>query len=119
MKLGAKRVRDVLIDQAIHGIPERVTIGKDTVVERRRFNHRTMIWVLQHHMPHLYPSGSTTQRRGWRARPEPSIEQVRESIMTKLNAIERVRMREIAADPAKRAAYELLEGPTEWPAAAG
>lgn len=63
--IGARRVRDVFIDQNIHGIPERVVIGKDIVVERRRFNHRSMMWVLQHHLPHDYPGGSTTQRGGW------------------------------------------------------
>ena len=112
--IGARRVRDVLIDHAIHGIPERVLIGKDTVVERRRFNHRTMIWVLQHHMAELYPGGSTTQRRGWGAEPEPDIETVRQTILDRIEAMERHRMREIAADPAKRAAWELLNGPRDW-----
>jgi hypothetical protein len=62
--VGAQRVRDVLIDHSVHGIPERLVIGKDKVVERRRFNHRSMMWILQHHLPHLYPGGSTTHRGG-------------------------------------------------------
>jgi hypothetical protein len=126
--IGARRVRDVFIDQNIHGIPERVVIGKDVVVERRRFNHRSMIWVLQHHLPDLYPGGSTTHRRGWGGRwgghgpgleDEPDIEQVRQEVLDKVAAIERHDMRIIAADPAKRAAWELLHGPRDWEADGG
>lgn len=85
--LGAQRVRDVLIDQAIHGIPERVLVGKETVVERRRFNHRTMIWVLQHHMPEDYPGGSTTHRGGWgKEAPEPA-EAVRARLEEKMRIL--------------------------------
>lgn len=84
--VGARRVRDVLIDQAVHGIPERVVIGKDKVIERRRFNHRTMIWVLQHHMPDEYPGGSTLDRAA--AAPEEPIETVRARVLAQLDAIE-------------------------------
>ena len=118
--IGARRVRDVFIDQNIHGIPEKVVIGKDVVVERRRFNHRSMMWVLQHHLPDLYPGGATTHRRGWgrgwgyAAPDEPPIEEVREEILKRVDAIERHEMRAIAADPAKRAAWELLHGPRDW-----
>ncbi len=114
--IGARRVRDVFIDQNIHGIPEKVVIGKDVVVERRRFNHRSMMWVLQHHLPDLYPGGATTHRRGWgyAAPEEPPIEEVREEILKRVDAIQRHEMRAIAADPAKRAAWELLHGPRDW-----
>lgn len=119
--IGARRVRDVLIDHSVHGIPERVVIGKDVVVERRRFNHRSMMWLLQHHLPDLYPSGSTTHRRGWGApkpweREEPDIEEVRQQVLDKVAAMRRHRMRAIAADPDKRAAWELLNGPRDWEA---
>jgi len=126
--IGARRVRDVFIDQNIHGIPERVVIGKDVVVERRRFNHRSMIWVLQHHLPDLYPGGATTHRRGWgrgwgaagasgrEEGAEPAIDEVRRDVLGRVAAMERHRMRAIAADPAKRAAWEVLHGPREWEA---
>ena len=84
--IAATRVRDVLIDQAIHGVPERVLIGKDKVVERRRFNHRTMIRVLQHHMPDLYPGGSTTHRRGWEERRAQEQDDVSEQEAEELRA---------------------------------
>jgi len=83
--IGARRVRDVFIDQNIHGIPEKVVIGTDTVIERRRFNHRSMIWVLQHHLPDEYPGGSTLARRG---PPEEPIEAVRARVLAQLDAIE-------------------------------
>lgn len=121
--IGARRVRDVFIDQNIHGIPERVVIGKDVVVERRRFNHRSMIWVLQHHLPDEYPGGATTHRRGWGTagarhweKPEPSTEEMRQQILDRVEAMQRQQMRAIAADPAKRAAWELLHGPRDWEA---
>lgn len=116
--IGAERVRDVLIDHSVHGIPERVVIGKDKVVERRRFNHRSMMWLLQHHLPDQYPGGSTTHRRGrgWGADAEPPIEEVRQDMLDRVAAMERLRMRAIAADPAKRAAWEVLHGPRDWDA---
>ena len=122
--IAATRVRDVLIDQAIHGVPERVLIGKDTVVERRRFNHRTMIWVLQHHMPDLYPGGSTTHRRSWEERraqeqedaSERQAEELRARIQRKLDLVQWRELKDIAGDPAKRAAHELLYGPRDWTA---
>lgn len=110
--MGAKRIRDVLLDHAIHGIPETVIVGKKKI-ERRRFNHRTMIWALQHHLPEEYPGGSTLARKDRQLKPWQkfkTMDEVRESILTKLRAIERQSLREIVHDPAKRAAYDLLNG---------
>jgi hypothetical protein len=69
VRIGAKQIRDILIDQAIHGIPETVVMGGERI-ERRRFNHRTMMWTLQHHMPDEYPGGHSLpkKRRGPRGR---------------------------------------------------
>lgn len=52
---GALRVRDVLVDQAINGIPEYV-YGPDgkLLIERRRFNTRMMMWIVAHHLPEKY-----------------------------------------------------------------
>ncbi len=77
--LGAARIRDVLFDQAIHGIPEVVVLGKDVRIERRRFNHRTMIWALQHHMPDQYPGGSTLKRAAAVEPFTPTPEQLAEA----------------------------------------
>lgn len=122
VSLGAARIRDVLFDQAIHGIPETVIIGKKTRIERRRFNHRTMIWALQHHMPDQYPGGSTLAARPKPWETElPSIEQVQEEIRERLAALNRPHMAAIARDPAKRAAYDLLnpDHDYDWDEVAG
>ncbi len=118
--LGATRIRDVLFDHAIHGIPETVIIGKDVRIERRRFNHRTMIWALQHHMPEQYPGGS---KLGAGPKPKPweelpPIEQVQAEILRKVAALRRPKMIAIAFDPERRAAYELLhpDDPQDWDA---
>ena len=103
-------------------------------MERRRFNRRTMIWALQHHMPGQYPGGSTlaSRPRVPQALPEPApdapettwakllptTEELRDSILKKIKAMRRPRLREIAADPARRAAYELAypNDPHDWDA---
>ena len=108
--MGATRIRDVLFDQAIHGIPETIVIGKKTRIERRRFNHRTMIWALQHHMPDQYPGGSKLaagpKLKPWQQPASP--EETRAEILRKIGLARRARMRELAHDPEKRAAYDLI-----------
>lgn len=108
--MGAARIRDVLFDHAIHGVPETVIIGKKTRIERRRFNHRTMIWALQHHMPDQYPGGGKLPAgpQAWNAEPEMSDEERKEQFMALLFDAENSHLREVARDPAKRAAYEVL-----------
>lgn len=118
IRIGAKRVRDVLIDQAIHGIPETVVMGGQRI-ERRRFNHRTMQWTLQHHLPDEYPGGSTLARKdaggtGDRITPE-MIEEARATIERRVRGIKLRRLRMMAGDPEKRAAYDLLHpGEVDW-----
>ncbi len=98
VSLGAARIRDVLFDQAIHGIPETLIIGKKTRIERRKFNHRTMIWALQHHMPDQYPGGSTLKRDPAPAVLSPEvIAEARETIMRRVRAI-KIRRARLAAD---------------------
>ena len=104
VSLGAARIRDVLFDHAIHGIPETVIIGKKTRVERRRFNHRTMIWALQHHMPDQYPGGSTLHRprdpvaEGYIKLTPEVVAEARATIEKRIRAIREWRARTEAAD---------------------
>jgi hypothetical protein len=131
---GARRVLDVLVDQAINGTPEYVYKDGELVGERRHFNTRTMMWIVAHYMPErfgvagglMHASGAPLNvkrlrdrwRQEWlqerieaeRARSEGAID----SIATKINAIRSGFKRAIARDPAKRAAWELLTGPTDW-----
>ena len=51
---GARRVLDTLMDHAIHGTPEQIIQNGDTVLERRRYNHRAMMWIVAHHFPDTF-----------------------------------------------------------------
>ncbi len=119
--MGAARIRDVLFDHAIHGVPETVIIGKKTRIERRRFNHRTMIWALQHHMPDQYPGGSklAAKPKPWMKPSDPDT--ARANILKKVEAVRRQALIAIARDPAKRAAYQVLhpDEAHDWDALAG
>lgn len=117
---GADQIRDVLIDQAINGVPEPIIHAGKQVAERRRFNHRTMMWVLQHHKPDEYPGGKTTHRRSWdEADAQATViaewAATRERLEGRLRTIhERYMTEEIIPFADKRAAYEVLNGPIDW-----
>jgi hypothetical protein len=103
VSLGAARIRDVLFDHAIHVVPETVVVGKDTRIERRKFNHRTMIWALQHHMPDQYPGGPTLRRprdpeaEGYIKMTPELVAEARETILQRIAAIKARRARIAAA----------------------
>lgn len=112
VRIGARRIRDVLIDQAINGTPETVVMGGKRM-ERRRFNHRTMMWTLQHHLPDEYPGGHTLPRKeDGLVLSKAAIEEARATIERRIRGIKLRRLQEMAPgivdDPAKRAAYDLL-----------
>jgi hypothetical protein len=120
---GARAVRDVLIDQAINGEPVPIVYGGKQTGEVRRFNHRSMMWLMQHHLPEDYPGGSTLHRRGWGDRAgaahadplsQEKVAEARATIERRVVAVKRRTMRDYAADPAKRAAYDVLHGPQDW-----
>ena len=45
--VGTEAIREKLVDHALNGIPEDVWHGGKKVGERRRFNHRSMMWVVE------------------------------------------------------------------------
>lgn len=113
----ASRVRDVLFDQTINGIAEPIMYQGVQVAERRRFNHRTMMWVLQHHKPDLYPGAKRLPHLHEDADADDLRGDLEERITTLQRGIGRERTRRLSAyadDPAKRAAYETLYGPFDW-----
>lgn len=132
---GTGRVLDVLLDHAVNGTPEYIYKDGELIAERRRFNHHMMMWLVAHNMPERFGvhgglmnssagGGAAAARmkrlkaewrKEWEAerRPKP-LDDVRASILQKLDAIERPRMQVYAQDPEKRAAYELLNGPVDW-----
>ena len=126
VRLGADQIRDVLIDQAINGVPEPIVYGGKIVGERRRFNHRTMQWTLQHHKPNEYPGGSTLHRRGGAAQESEAAKDAEgdralakmtahlDALALSIKEKERDWLREVRADRDKRLAYELLYGVYDW-----
>lgn len=56
--IGARRVLDTLVEHAIHGTPETIIQGGEVVAERRRFNHRAMMWIVSQRFPEQYGSAT-------------------------------------------------------------
>ena len=52
--MGARRVLDTLIDHAIHGIPETLSKDGHVILERRKYNTRAMMWIVQQRFPEIY-----------------------------------------------------------------
>lgn len=131
---GARRVRDVLLEQAIEGIPEKIYKNGELIAERRVFNTRAQMWIAAHYMPERFgvtgglmhsasgPIGLARLKKRWReewGRERFALEQVEHNraadvVSQRISAIRRSFKRNLAADPAKRAAWELLAGPTDW-----
>lgn len=134
---GARRVLDTLIDHAIHGTPERLIKDGEVILERRKYNTRAMMWVVQQRFPQEYggnlnpsaPNGCLPRnlqqlKDKWRAEWEAELRAEEaaqaapggalESLAEKLCRIRDHFRNDCAQDPAKRAAYELLTGPCDW-----
>lgn len=124
---GVDRVIDTLVDHAVNGTPETIWKDGELVAERRRFNHRSMMWLASHHRPERYGGPSGLAAHGGRSRAVLALEQqdrFRESqaeadragslIERRLDRLRAAVLRECAPDPARRAAWNLLVGPTDW-----
>ena len=51
IEAGARRVLDLLTEHAIHGTPETLSQNGEIILERRRYNHRAMQWIVAHRFP--------------------------------------------------------------------
>ena len=127
---GARRVRDVLLDQSINGIPETIYKDGEIVAERRVFNTRAQMWVAAHYMPErfgvggglMHGSGTPVNMKRlkdqWReeqiVEDRTEIDQQMAEMMFRIHSIRSHFKERIANDPARRAAWELLVGPTDW-----
>src|SRR3546814_3631952 len=47
VEMGARRVLDMLLEHAIHGVPETLSKDGQVILERRKFNTRAMMWIVQ------------------------------------------------------------------------
>jgi hypothetical protein len=134
VRRGARRVLDVMIDNAVNGTPEYLYQNGQLIAERRRFNTRGQMWLVAHYMPDqfavegglMHHPGSAAQqkrlkeqwRREWYAEHSANQRKTRddaqESYSGKVNTIRAAFKRSIAEDPVRRAAWEILTGPTDW-----
>lgn len=58
VEIGARRVLDTLMEHAIHGTPETIIQDGEVVAERRRYNHRAMMWIVSQRFPEKYGSAT-------------------------------------------------------------
>ena len=139
LDFGVGRVLDILVDHAVNGTPEYIYQNGELVGEKRGFDHRLMMWLVAHHKPEKYAvagglmhavySGAAgaarmkrlkrewrheyqEQRSKWNKPQDPK--EIKEEIIRKIANLNRPKMIEIANDPEKRAAWELLNGPKDW-----
>src|SRR3546814_17394174 len=78
--MGARRVLDMLLEHAIHGVPETLSKDGQVILERRKFNTRALMWIVQQRFPEQYggslesygsaphslPAGPQNLRDRWR-----------------------------------------------------
>lgn len=147
LDFGVGRVIDLLVDHAINGTPEYVYHNGHLVGERRRFDHRLMMWLVAHHNPRKYAvsgglmhavyggaAGAARMKRlkrewkkEWKQEWQEKrakwhkpvdVEAVKEDIIRKCEAMakreEHITLASYLDDPAKMAAWELLNGPKDW-----
>jgi hypothetical protein len=123
---GVQRLTDIAIDRATDGVPVPIFWRGEQVGEKRRYNDRLLMFILRHHQPERYGAnlriGSGTRSKkldALEAQDKFRIEQLRaqdehDRLTMMLSKIRTGFKRKIADDPAKRAAWELLVGPTDW-----
>jgi hypothetical protein len=58
IEIGARRVLDTLMEHAIHGTPETIIQDGEVVAERRKYNHRAMMWIVSQRFPEKYGSAT-------------------------------------------------------------
>ena len=109
---GTSQVRDILTDHSINGVPEAVWWAGKKVGERRKFNHHTMRWILERGERGRGAAESEAERDRNEALAKRWIDDFRAMV----ERFEAAAWARIGDDPAKRAAYELLNGPVDWDA---
>ena len=136
---GVQRLADIAIDRAMEGVAVPVFWRGEQVGEKRWYNDRLLMFLLRHHQPARYgdnrplppaprPAAAgggrqtmdeiiKARHRAWEEGREERERREAENgqlIEDRINTIRRGYKREIRHDPAKRAAWELLVGPTDW-----
>lgn len=108
LELGVRRIEDGAMDRALYGTEETVIQNGDTIIKRRRYNERLVMFMLRNRAPERFSEGGArglsavdkmrlkrlkeAWRQEWeeeRRRKEPDIEQIRQEILSKVEAIDR------------------------------
>jgi hypothetical protein len=142
VQTGVSQVYDILVDHSVNGVPEPVYHAGQNVGERRRFDHRTMRWIVErggNGARNLEEINEEREREAadWAAMRKTADEYeaagdheaaeifregprmrgwaLRLDLIAKLNELNYAQMTEdIGPFPDKRAAWELLNGPVDW-----
>jgi hypothetical protein len=138
VEMGARRVLDLLMDHAIHGTPETLLKGGEVILERRKYNTRAMMWIVQQRFPETYggnlnvlnkapnsmPHGIRKLKEQWRKEWEDehhgsaSEEATNTAITEQLKVLhQRTWHKKYVPwmdDTEKRTACELLYGEQDW-----
>ncbi|MCA1654558.1 MAG: hypothetical protein LC656_10420, partial [Sphingomonadales bacterium] len=126
--LGVGRLADIALERAIEGTPVPIMHAGVQVAERRQFDNRLLTFMLRHHRPDefganpgLHPGTFSAARRlaDHFQGEEVSIaraDEARLNIRRKLLAARHSYQQQIADDPARTAAWDLLCGPADWDA---
>lgn len=107
------RIREVMVDHAINGVPEPVFFGGKLVGERRRFHTRAQQWLIERGEAAAVRVGLGTDRG---QNPGPTREQMiktRDRLATTLGKIQDAAFKSLAESidtDDKRAAFEVLFG---------
>ncbi len=109
---GTSQVRDILADHSINGVPESVWWAGKQVGMRRKFNHNTMRWIVERGERGRGQAESEAERD----RNEALARNWVDDLLVTVERLERENWARIGDDPARRAAYELLNGPVDWDA---
>lgn len=107
--LGVRRIEDAAMDRALYGVEETLHYHGEIVGTRVRHNERLVMFILRNRAPHRFAEGGGAHglsavdrmrlkrlkqawRQEWEAERRPhSLDEVRASILGKLEAMERQR----------------------------
>lgn len=122
LDFGVQNLVDIAIDRAKEGVPVPVFYKGEQVGERRRYNDRLLMFILKHHMPSKYGANLAPGTRHPDTLMHEYEEEIAEEdarqdeISRRIRLLRQHLLREVAQDAARRAAWEVLVGPTDWDA---
>jgi hypothetical protein len=142
VQTGVSQVYDILVDHSVRGVPEPVFHAGQEVGQRRRFDHRTMRWIVERggsgarnlkdineqrereaadraawlQTADQFEAAGNHETAAYYRESQPMRGHALRIELTKKidEMIWHERTYEIAPFPEKRAAYELLNGPVDW-----